>query len=114
MIQNQHALYRSEFPLSNSYDPEWVMDNQMGPNALWLMEWLCQDLDLKAEMRVLDLGCGTAMTSIFLARELGVSFAFPTQTIHVAKPEDMLHPDPPRTDVEGTRRGRAKGAASHL
>jgi cyclopropane fatty-acyl-phospholipid synthase-like methyltransferase len=72
MIQNQHALYRSEFPLSNSYDPEWVMDNQMGPNALWLMEWLCQDLDLKAEMRVLDLGCGTAMTSIFLARELGV------------------------------------------
>jgi SAM-dependent methyltransferase len=45
------------------------MDNQMGPNALWLAEWLCTDMDLRPEMRVLDLGCGTAMTSIFLARE---------------------------------------------
>ena len=44
------------------------------------------------------------------ADDLGVSFAFPTQTIHVAKPEDMEHPDPPKTDVEGTRRGRAVGA----
>jgi SAM-dependent methyltransferase len=72
MTQDENVLYRPEFPLSNSFDPDWVMDNQMGPNALWLMEWLCKDLDLKAEMRVLDLGCGTAMSSIFLAREFGV------------------------------------------
>jgi ubiquinone/menaquinone biosynthesis C-methylase UbiE len=72
MTQDHHALYRPEFPLSNTYDPDWVMDNQMGPNALWLMEWLCEALDLKPEMRILDLGCGTAMTSIFLAREFGV------------------------------------------
>ena len=44
----------------------------MGPNALWLVKWLCEVLPLKPGMLVLDLGCGKAMTSIFLAREFGV------------------------------------------
>ena len=43
----------------------------MGPNALWLMEWLLPALDLPPGARVLDLGCGKAMTSIFLAKEYG-------------------------------------------
>jgi len=66
------SLQRPEFPRSNGYDPDWVLTHQMGPNALWLIEWLTRDLELKPGMRVLDLGCGTAMTSIFLAREFGV------------------------------------------
>ena len=65
-------LMKPEFPRSAKYDPDWMMDNQMGPNALWLMEWLCEALSLAPGMRVLDLGCGKAMTSIFLAREFGV------------------------------------------
>jgi len=48
------------------------MDNQMGPNVLWLIEWLAEKLPLSPGMRVLDLGCGKAMSSIFLAREFGV------------------------------------------
>ncbi|NCC26192.1 MAG: methyltransferase domain-containing protein [Deltaproteobacteria bacterium] len=68
----QTLLYRPEFPRSNAYDPAWVLENQMGPNALWLVEWLTRELDIKSGMRVLDLGCGKAMTSIFLAREFGV------------------------------------------
>ena len=72
MTKSNHVLYRSEFPRSNSYDPDWVMECQMGPNALWLVEWLCSEMDLKPGMRVLDLGCGMAMTSIFLAREFDV------------------------------------------
>ncbi len=44
-----------------------------------------------------------------LAERLNVSFAFPTQTIHVAKPEDLEHPDRPGSDVAGTRRGREVG-----
>jgi len=51
------------------YDPDWVIDGQMGPNALWLAEWLSTALDLQPGMRVLDLGCGKAMTSVFWARE---------------------------------------------
>jgi ubiquinone/menaquinone biosynthesis C-methylase UbiE len=60
------------FPRAARYDPQWVIAHQMGPNVLWLTEFLCDVLDLQPGMRVLDLGCGTALSSIFLAREFGV------------------------------------------
>ncbi len=66
-------LLRSEkFPRSNKYEPEWILANQMGLNPLWLTEWLCEEIILTPGMRVLDLGCGKAVSSIFLAREYGV------------------------------------------
>lgn len=43
-----------------------------GANSLWLTEWLTTALDLRRGMRVLDLGCGRAASSIFLRREFGV------------------------------------------
>ena len=60
------------YPRTSAYDPTWVFLNHMGPNVLWLTEWLTQVLDLEPGMRVLDLGCGTAISSIFLAREFDV------------------------------------------
>ena len=72
MNERQSLLKKPEFPRSAKYDPDWMMDNQMGPNALWLTEWLCEALALEPGMRVLDLGCGKAISSIFLAREFGV------------------------------------------
>ena len=72
MVNVENLLHKPEFPRSNRYEPAWVLENQMGPNALWLAEWLTEALPLKSGMRVLDLGCGRAMTSIFLAREFGV------------------------------------------
>ena len=39
---------------------------------MWLTEWLAEALDLRPHMRVLDLGCGLAMSSVFLRREFGV------------------------------------------
>jgi SAM-dependent methyltransferase len=65
-------LDNSCFPLSSKYDPAWVLENQMGPNVLWLCEWLARDMDLRPEMRVLDMGCGKALSSVFLVREFGV------------------------------------------
>lgn len=62
-------LARPEFPRSSHYAADFMLGNQMGPNALWLVEWLCERLAISAGMRILDLGCGKAMTSIFLARE---------------------------------------------
>ena len=60
------------YPRSAGYDPQWMIDNVMGPNPLWLLEWLGPALDLAPGARVLDLGCGRALTSVFLAREYGV------------------------------------------
>ncbi|KKM78051.1 hypothetical protein LCGC14_1363820 [marine sediment metagenome] len=65
-------LANENFPLSSKYDPQWVLANEMGPNALWLTEWLCRDMDLRPGMRVLDMGCGKCLSSVFLAREFGV------------------------------------------
>ncbi len=72
MADIKRLLNKPEFPISSRYEPDWVLDNQMGPNALWLVEWLTEVLALKPGMRVLDLGCGRALTSIFLAKEFGV------------------------------------------
>jgi len=60
------------FPRSDAYNPAWIAENPMGAHPLWLTEWLCQRATLEPGMRVLDLGCGKAKSSIFLARELGV------------------------------------------
>jgi SAM-dependent methyltransferase len=66
-------LINDRFPRSNEYNPEWVIASiSGGANPLWLTEWLCSAMDLRPGMRVLDLGCGRAMSSIFLAREFGV------------------------------------------
>ena len=64
---------RREFPRSSKYDAEWVIENRMGLNALWLTEWLCAQMQLEAGSRVLDLGCGKALSSIFLAKEYGLN-----------------------------------------
>lgn len=73
----ENRFYNACFPRSNGYDPQWVAENQMGPNVLWLTEWLAEGLKLEPGMRVLDMGCGRAMSSIFLAREFGC-FVFAT------------------------------------
>ena len=66
------ALRLPAYPRSAAYEPEWMFETGMGPNALWLTEALCEGLELAPGMRVLDLGCGRAASSIFLAREFDV------------------------------------------
>lgn len=66
------ALRLPEFPRSAKYEPTWMLENLMGPNAVWLTEALTERMELRPGMRVLDLGCGRAISSIFLAREFGV------------------------------------------
>jgi SAM-dependent methyltransferase len=66
------ALTLPEYPRSASYDPRWTLENLMGPNVLWLTEALTQVMVLEPGMRVLDMGCGRALSSIFLAREFDV------------------------------------------
>ncbi|MCC6191540.1 MAG: hypothetical protein IT318_21145 [Anaerolineales bacterium] len=65
------CLTKPEFPRSASYASEFVVENHMGPNVLWLAEALAETLDLRTGMRVLDLGSCRSLSSIFLAREFG-------------------------------------------
>jgi SAM-dependent methyltransferase len=59
-------------PRSARYDPEWVVELEMGPHPLWQLEDLLETIELAPGMRVLDLGSGRGATSVFLAREFGV------------------------------------------
>jgi ubiquinone/menaquinone biosynthesis C-methylase UbiE len=68
----KELLKNDRYPRSAKYDPAWVLKGWMGPNVLWLTEWLCEKMELKSGMRVLDMGCGKALSSIFLAKEFGV------------------------------------------
>ena len=67
------SLVSDQFPRASAYSPEWVTASASGgANPLWLCEWLVDAMDLQPGMRVLDLGCGRAASSVFLRRELGV------------------------------------------
>lgn len=62
-----NSLALPQFPRSSTYHPEWIKASVSGgANPLWLTEWLSKGLNLQPGMRVLDLGCGRAMSSIFL------------------------------------------------
>src|SRR5258705_12597077 len=70
---SDHPTISERFPRSSQYNPEWLLASISGAaNPLWMAEWLTSALALRPGMRVLDLGCGRASSSIFLRREFGV------------------------------------------
>jgi ubiquinone/menaquinone biosynthesis C-methylase UbiE len=72
-VTSDQRLVSDHFPRASQYHPDWVVASASGgANVLWLTEWLTGALELRPGMRVLDLGCGRASSSIFLRREFGV------------------------------------------
>jgi cyclopropane fatty-acyl-phospholipid synthase-like methyltransferase len=61
------------FTKSNKYDFDFVKENLMGPNAMKILEEVSESLNFEKGMKVLDLGCGRGLTSIFLAKEYDVT-----------------------------------------
>lgn len=61
-----------KFGKNTNFERDFLLQNLMGPNCLRIAEELTQEIQLGPGMRVLDLGCGTGLTSIFLAREFNV------------------------------------------
>jgi len=72
-VSPDRRLLSDRFQRSSKYNPAWLIASASGgANSLWLTEWLAEALDLRPGMRLLDLGCGRACSSIFLRREFGV------------------------------------------
>jgi SAM-dependent methyltransferase len=72
-MSRDERLMAGRFPRASRYNPDWVLAGVSGAaNPLWMTEWLAEAMDLRPGMRVLDLGCGRALSSVFLRRELGV------------------------------------------
>lgn len=78
-----------------------MVDGAMGPNAVWQAEALSDLMRLKPGMRVLDLGCGAASSSIFLAKEFGIEvwatdmWVTPTENLRRVTEEGLqgqIHP----------------------
>jgi len=66
-------LISDRFPRASAYNPDWLVAGVSGAaNPLWMAEWLAEALELRPGMRVLDLGCGRAVSSVFLHREFDV------------------------------------------
>ncbi|MDR1874117.1 MAG: methyltransferase domain-containing protein [Synergistaceae bacterium] len=61
-----------KFGKHTEFDKDFYQKNLMGPSSVRIIEELTQHLRLSSGMRILDLGCGTGLTSIFLAKEFGV------------------------------------------
>lgn len=72
-MSSDQRFLNPQFPRTSAYNPDWILASaSSGANTLWLTEWLTQALELQPGMRILDLGCGRATSSIFLHREFGV------------------------------------------
>ncbi len=72
-MNTDQYLVSERFPRAAQYHPEWIRSSVSGgAHSLWMTEWLTEAMELRSGMRVLDLGCGRAASSIFLRREFGV------------------------------------------
>ncbi len=73
MIKQCLKRTQAVFKKSLKYDADFLKENMMGPNSMKISSELAESLKLEKGMRVLDLGCGRGLTSIFLATEYDVA-----------------------------------------
>lgn len=68
----QNFCMKGNRTMKKEYDFEFLKENMMGPNSVRILEELSGNLDLPPGARIMDLGCGKGLTSIFLAEEFDV------------------------------------------
>ncbi len=61
--------------MKKEFDLQFMKENMMGPNAVTLLYETIEGLTLLPGMRVMDLGCGTGLTSMCLAESGATVFA---------------------------------------
>ena len=75
---------------SAKYPKNLVRKCMAGPNALYLTEELTDSMHLSSGMTVLDLGCGRALSSVFLAKEYGVTVYAVDKSVYASETCLML------------------------
>ena len=58
---------------ADKYKELFSKEYLMGPNSMRLLEEMLKKYPLERGIRVLDLGCGKGLTSLFLAKEADVT-----------------------------------------
>ena len=53
------------------FSDDYLKENMMGPNVVTLLEELMKDTHLTPDMRIMDLACGTGLSSMVLASQTG-------------------------------------------
>ena len=67
-------MYRfTEKFMSEEKNRTFLKENMMGPNAIRLSEEMASYLTIEEDMRVLDLGCGRGLSTLYLVEEFGVN-----------------------------------------
>ena len=62
-----------DYPELQDYSRSAIYEGKMGPGGLYLAAQMARRMHLTEGQRVLDLGCGGGATSVFLAKQYGVS-----------------------------------------
>jgi len=64
---------RSHYPEVQAYSWDEIYRDHLAPGGLYLAARMTRSMNLKKSDIVLDLGCGKAVSSIFLAKHFGVN-----------------------------------------
>lgn len=76
---------------TDKYDMKIFRKCMAGPNALYLTDELTESMHLEKGMRILDLGCGRALSSVFLAKEYGVDVYAVDLNVRASETCEMLN-----------------------
>ena len=73
MTDNKDNVKNTANNRCENYRNFFTKEYLMGPNSLRLLDEMLKKYPLKEGARVMDLGCGMGITSLFLAKEAGVN-----------------------------------------
>jgi hypothetical protein len=71
-------IKQDKFKVNRKWIIDFIKENLMGPNSLRILDELVKNEKFAQGMRILDLGCGKGLTSIYLARKFEPITVFAT------------------------------------